>query len=46
MRKGVLKITACCLAGTMAFAGNGVVTMASGFDIAGWTGIQNPGTGD
>lgn len=33
MRKGVLKITACCLAGTMAFAGNGVVTMASGFDM-------------
>lgn len=33
MKKGVLKVTACCLAGTMAFAGNGVVTMASGFDM-------------
>ena len=33
MRKGVLRVTACCLAGTMMFAGNGVVTMASGFDM-------------
>lgn len=33
MRKGAWKVTACCLAGTMAFAGNGVVTMASGLDM-------------
>ena len=30
MRKAVWKATACCLAGAMTFAGNGVVTMASG----------------
>lgn len=30
MRKGVLKVTACCLAGTLVFSGTGVVTMASG----------------
>ena len=29
MRKAVWKATACCLAGAMTFAGNGVVTMAS-----------------
>lgn len=33
MRKGAFKVTACCLAGTMAFAGNGIVTMASGFNM-------------
>ena len=30
MRKAVWKATACCLAGALTFAGNGVVTMASG----------------
>ncbi len=33
MKRGVLKITACCLAGTMTFAGSGILSMAAGFDI-------------
>lgn len=32
MRRGVLKVTACCLATTMVFAGNGVPLMAAGLD--------------
>lgn len=33
MKRGVLKVTACCLVSAVVFAGNGVVTMASGFDM-------------
>ncbi len=32
MKKGVIKLTAGCLAGILAFGGNGVVTMASGLN--------------
>lgn len=32
MKRGVLKVTACCLATTLVFAGNGVPLMAAGLD--------------
>lgn len=33
MKKGVLKVTACCLAGAITFAGNGGVSLAAGFEV-------------
>ena len=33
MKKGVLKVTACCLAGAITFAGNGGVSLASGLEV-------------
>ena len=33
MKKGILKVTACCLAGAITFAGNGGVSLAAGFEV-------------
>ena len=43
MNRGVLKITAFCLAGSMTFAGNGLISMAAGFDtpLAGIAQLQD-----